>query len=255
MNAVKIVQRNSLVFWRGWRSNAIFSFLNPLLFLGAMGFGIGSLLGRGNMEAFGGVGYLEFFSTGMLAATCMQSGVFAATYPIMAKITWQRNYEAMLSTPLRIQDLVIGELTYISLTLAIVSVPFFLVMTAFGVPESPLAILSIPVAVLVGLGFAAAVMAFTATIESDTSYNWLFRFVVTPLFLFSGTFFPINDLPSWATLIANAIPLYHGIELIRGLNFGGLTVGTALWHVTYLVVFLAVSTAIGIRTFRKKLLP
>ncbi|HYI46295.1 MAG TPA: ABC transporter permease [Actinomycetota bacterium] len=255
MNATKVVHRNYLVFWRGWRSSAVFSFLNPLLFLGAMGFGIGTLLGRENMAAFGGVGYLEFFSTGMLAATCMQSATFAATYPIMAKIRWYRNYEAMLSTPLQVRDLFFGELAWISLTQAIVAIPFFLVMVAFGVPETPLAILAIPVAVLVGLNFGAAVMAYTATLESDTSYNWLFRFVITPLFLFSGTFFPIDDLPRWAASIANAIPLYHGIELIRGLTFGDLEPGAAAWHLAFLVVFFGVATAVGIRNFHRRLIP
>lgn len=253
MNAARVVQRNSLVFWRMWKWNAIFAFLNPMLFLGAMGYGIGTLVSRQNADAFGDVGYLAFFSTGMLAATCMQSGAFAASYPIKSKITWQKNYEAMLATPLGVRDLFLGELGWIACTLSLVAVPFFMVIAAFGVPESPLGVLSIPVAILVGLGFGAAVMAFTATIESDSGYNWLFRFVITPLFLFSGTFFPIDSLPSWARVIANVVPTYHGIELIRGLNFGGLSLGATVWHLGYLIGFLGLGIVVGIRQFDRKL--
>lgn len=249
-----VVKRNSLVFWRMWRGSLLFSLMTPLLFLSAMGLGIGSLVGQQNRDAFGGVSYLAFFSTGMLAATCMQSGAFAGTYPIMSKITWQKNYEAMLSTPLRIRDVFLGELGWTGLTLALVAIPFFVVMAGFGVPSSPLAILSIPVAILVGLGASAAVMAFTATLQNDGPYVWLFRFVVTPLFLFSGAFFPIDDLPGWALVVANVTPLYHGIELVRGLLLGGLGMGGATWHLVYLVAFLAVGIGLGIRNFTRRLL-
>ena len=153
-----------------------------------------------------GAGYLAFFSTGMLAANAMQSGTFAATYPVMSKITWQRNYEAMLATPLGTRDVFFGELAWIGMTLAQQTVPFFVVMALLGVFESPLALVAIPIAILVGLGFAASTMALTATLETDEAYTWLFRFVVTPLFLLSGAFFPIDGLPSWGTAVAQFTP-------------------------------------------------
>ncbi|CAN5339633.1 ABC transporter permease [soil metagenome] len=254
MNATKVVRRNALVFWRGWRSSMFLSVLGPVLFLTAMGLGLGSLVDP-NVQAFGGASYLAFFATGMLAANCMQSAAFSASYPMMSKLTWQRNYEAMLATPLEVRDIYFGELAWIGVTLAQQTIPFFVVMALFGIFDSPLAVLAIPAAVLTGLGFAAAVMALTATLKTDEAYTWLFRFVVTPLFLLSGTFFPINDLPAWGVAAAQLTPLYHGIELIRGMTISNLTLVAGLTHLTYLLLFLAVGSVIGVRNLTHRLVP
>ncbi len=230
------------------------SVLGPVLFLTAMGLGLGSLVDP-NVQAFGGASYLAFFATGMLAANCMQSAAFSASYPMMSKLTWQRNYEAMLATPLEVRDIYFGELAWIGVTLAQQTIPFFAVMALFGIFDSPLAVLAIPAAVLTGLGFAAAVMALTAKLKTDEAYTWLFRFVVTPLFLLSGTFFPINDLPAWAVAAAQVTPLYHGIELIRGMTISNLTLVAGLTHITYLLLFLAVGIVIGVRNLTHRLVP
>ena len=230
------------------------SVLGPVLFLTAMGLGLGSLVDP-NVQAFGGASYLAFFATGMLAANCMQSAAFSASYPMMSKLTWQRNYEAMLATPLEVRDIYFGELAWIGVTLAQQTIPFFVVMALFGIFDSPLAVLAIPAAVLTGLGFAATVMALTATLKTDEAYTWLFRFVVTPLFLLSGTFFPINDLPAWGVAAAQLTPLYHGIELIRGMTISNLTLVAGLTHLTYLLLFLAVGIVIGVRNLTHRLVP
>ncbi len=230
------------------------SVLGPVLFLTAMGLGLGSLVDP-NVQAFGGASYLAFFATGMLAANCMQSAAFSASYPMMSKLTWQRNYEAMLATPLEVRDIYFGELAWIGVTLAQQTIPFFAVMALFGIFDSPLAVLAIPAAVLTGLGFGAAVMALTATLKTDEAYTWLFRFVVTPLFLLSGTFFPINDLPVWGVAAAQLTPLYHGIELIRGMTISNLTLVAGLTHLTYLLLFLAVGIVIGVRNLTHRLVP
>jgi lipooligosaccharide transport system permease protein len=230
------------------------SVLGPVLFLTAMGLGLGSLVDP-NVQAFGGASYIAFFATGMLAANCMQSAAFSASYPMMSKLTWQRNYEAMLATPLEVRDIYFGELAWIGVTLAQQTIPFFAVMALFGIFDSPLAVLAIPAAVLTGLGFGAAVMALTATLKTDEAYTWLFRFVVTPLFLLSGTFFPINDLPVWGVAAAQLTPLYHGIELIRGMTISNLTLVAGLTHLTYLLLFLAVGIVIGVRNLTHRLVP
>ncbi len=255
MRAAKIVRRNSLVFWRGWRWSLFLSVLSPVLFLSAMGLGIGTLVARADPQAFRDVGYLPFFATGMLAATCMESGAFSATYPVMSRIRWGRNYESMLATPLGVRDLVVGELMWIGVMLALQAIPFFWIMIAFGVPLSPRAILAIPVVVLLGLACAAPVLAYTATLETDESYSWLFRFVLTPLFLLSGTFFPIEQLPSWAAALANISPLYHGIELVRGLIISDLSVAPAAWHLVFLTTLLLASTRVAIHTMTSRLAP
>ena len=254
MKATKVIRRNYLVFWRAWRSSMFLSVLGPVLFLTAMGLGLGSLV-EPDAEAFGGATYLAFFATGMLAANCMQSGTFAASYPMMSKITWQKNYEAMLAAPLEVRDIYFGELAWIAATLAQQTIPFFLIMALFGIFDSPVAVLAIPAAILTGLGFAAVVMALTATLKTDEAYTWLFRFVVTPLFLLSGTFFPIDDLPAWAVVAAQLTPLYHGIELVRGLTISDLPLFSGLWHLGYLLAFLAIGVTIGVRNLTRRLVP
>lgn len=252
MNAAKVVRRNSLVFWRVWRSSFFLSVLSPVMFLSAMGLGLGSLVEE--KQAFGGVDYLDFFATGMLAASCMQAGAFSATYPIMGKIVWQRNYEAILASPLNVRDIFLGELGWIGVMLTQLAVPFSAVMALFGVFDAPVAVLAIPVAVLVGLGCAAVIMAFTATLQTDEAYTWLFRFVVTPLFLLSGTFFPIAELPMWGKVVAQLTPLFHGVELVRQLTIYDLET-SAIWHLGYLVALLGVGTLVGIRNLEKRLVP
>lgn len=252
MNATKVVHRNSLVFWRAWRGSMFLSVLSPVLFLTAMGLGLGSLV-ESDAAAFDGASYLAFFSTGMLAANAMQSGIFAATYPLLSKIMWQRNYEAMLATPLTVTDIFLGELTWIGLSLAQQTIPFFAVMSLFGIFDSPIAVLAIPVAILTGLGCAAVTSALTATMEQDEAYTWVFRFVVTPLFLLSGTFFPVSSLPDWAQVVAQFTPLYHGIEMVRQLTIFDFSFTSAVGHLLYLLTFLALGSAIALRNLTNRL--
>ncbi len=241
-----------MVQWRAWRSSLFLAVLSPVMFLTAMGLGLGSLIEE--ERAFGGVSYLAFFATGMLAATCMQSGAFSGMYAIMNKIVWQKNYEAQLASPLNVRDILLGEVSWSAVMLTQIAVPFFAVMALAGTVESPLGILAIPVAVLMGAGCAAAMMAFTATLETDEAYTWIFRFVITPLFLLSGTFFPIDQLPTWGQVIAHLTPLFHGVELVRQLTVYDLEL-SALWHLGYLLALLGVGIVIAIRNFERRLRP
>jgi lipooligosaccharide transport system permease protein len=252
MSAADVVVRNGLVAWRSWKASLVLSVLGPVMFLSAMGLGLGSLVNEG--RTFEGADYLAFFATGILTSSAMQSGVFTATYPILSKIMWQRNYEAMLASPLSVKEIFLGELGWAAVSLAQLTIPFFGVMALMGIFDSWSAVLAIPVAILVGLSCCAPVMAFTATRQTDEAYTWLFRFVVTPLFLLSGTFFPITELPAWGRVLAEATPLYHGVELVRQLSIYDLGI-SALWHLAYLLALLRVGTVLGIRNLQKRLLP
>jgi lipooligosaccharide transport system permease protein len=251
MSATRVVRRNGLVFLRAYRSSIFLSVLSPVLFLAAMGLGLGSMVESN--AAFNGADYLAFFATGMLGANAMQSGVFQATYPVLSKIVWQRNYEAMLATPMGVTDIFFGELAWIALSLAQQTIPFFIVIALFGVFHSPVAILAVGVAILTGLGCAAATCALTATLQQDEAYTWVFRFGVTPLFLLSGTFFPVDSLPEWAQVIAQVTPLYHGIELIRQLTIYDLDPPSAVVHLAYLGAFLGVGSYIALRNLQRRL--
>jgi lipooligosaccharide transport system permease protein len=253
MTALRVTQRNLWVYRRTWRGSVFGSFLTPLLYLGALGVGLGSFIAAQDTSALGGVTYLEFLGPGLLAATCMQTATFEATFPIMGKISWRRNYEAMLAAPLSVRDLVFGEMGWISFRLTTIAFAFLVVLTLFGIPTSPLALLAWPVAVLTGLGFFTAIMAFTATQKNDSGFAALFRFVINPLFLFSGTFFPVDRLPDAIEFIAALTPLYHGVALIRSLMLQ--TPELASWpiHLAYLLGFLAVAAFLAYRLLYRRM--
>ncbi len=237
---LRVVHRNLLVYRRTWRGSIFFSFLQPFLFLAAMGLGLGALLNDRDTAALGGVPYLHFLAPGLLAAACMQTAIFECSWPILSKIRWGRNYEAMLATPLDVDDLLVGELGWMAVRITTVGGAFLVIIAAFGIAASPLAVLALPAALLTGLGFAAAMIAYTGTQRNDGGFNVIFRFVMTPLFLFSGVFFPVDRLPDAVQWLAHATPLYHGVGLVRGLTLGNIGSAEAAVHIGYLTAFLVV---------------
>jgi lipooligosaccharide transport system permease protein len=250
--AARILQRNLLVYRRTWRGSLFGSFLTPLLYLTAMGIGLSTLMANGGSSMLGGVSYVDFLGPGILASSCMQSASFESTYPIMGKIMWRKNYEAILATPIQVHHLLLGELSWIAFRMTTMSSVFLVVLTLFGIPRSPLALLAIPFAVLTGLSFAAPIMAFSATRTNDSGFAALFRFVVNPLFLFSGTFFPVSQLPDAIEGVAAATPLYHGVALIRGAVLDAMPSSWPL-HLGYLLVFLAITAYVAYRMLYRRL--
>jgi lipooligosaccharide transport system permease protein len=250
--AARILQRNLLVYRRTWRGSLFGSFLTPLLYLTAMGIGLGQLMARGGSDLLGGVPYLDFLGPGILASSCMQTASFESTYPIMGKISWRKNYEAILATPIEVHHVLIGELSWIAFRLTTMATVFMIVLTLFGIPRSPLALLAIPAAVLTGLAFSAPIIAFSATRHNDSGFAALFRFIINPLFLFSGTFFPVSQLPDAVEWVAAATPLYHGVALVRGAVLDSMP-STWPLHVAYLLVFVAVTGYVAYRLLRRRL--
>ena len=182
----------------------------------------------------------------------MQSGYVETTYPIMARIQWERTYEGMLATPLRVLDVLAGEFSWLALRLGLGSVAFFLVMLAFGTVHSWLAMLAILVAVLTGLAFAAPILAWTATRRTDSSFALIGRFLVTPLFLLGGVFFPIHQLPQLVQGIAWLTPLAHGVALARGLSIGVLPPAAGI-HLVVLLLYAAVGIVAARITLQRRL--
>ena len=253
IGALRMVQRNALVYRHSWRGSACMSFLQPTFFLLAMGVGVGSLMTGDAASVVGGFSYMHFLAPGLLAATCMQTAAFESSFSVTAKMTWNRNYAAITSTPMSVFDVVAGELAWIGVRQCLIATAFASVTLAFGVPKSWLALLAIPAGVLTGVAFSAAIMGYAATLKSGGHFSIVFRFVITPLFLFSGVFFPISRIPEPFRTVAWFTPLFHGVELVRGLMLG--TVHSSLWvvHVLYLLALLAAGIAVSLRTFGKKL--
>jgi lipooligosaccharide transport system permease protein len=203
----------------------------------------------------GGLTYLQFLAPGLLAATAMQSAAFESTFPIMAGLTWQRVFHAMYATPISPRDIVLGNLTWIAIRLTMISTIFTIVMSLFGAAASPLIILGVPAAVLTGMAFATPIAAFSATQRTPEKFNAVFRFGITPLFLFSGTFFPISNLPAAIQPIAWLSPLWHGVELSRALALGtiGQAPELAIAHVAVLVTIVVLGTVWAFRTIERRL--
>jgi lipooligosaccharide transport system permease protein len=253
----RVVELRAMQYRRTFRASVFSSFLNPVLFLAAMGIGLGTYVDQSGTatDALGGLSYVQFLAPGLLAATAMQSAAFEATFPIMAGLAWQRVFHAMHATPISANDIVVGNLVWIAIRLASIAAIFTIVMTFFGAVASPLILLAIPAAVLTGMAFAAPIAAFSATQRTPEKFNAVFRFGITPLFLFSGTFFPISNLPAFIQPIAWLSPLWHGVELSRALALG--TIGAdpvrAVAHVAILSAIVVAGTWWAFRTVEARL--
>jgi|tagenome__1003787_1003787.scaffolds.fasta_scaffold20339458_2 lipooligosaccharide transport system permease protein len=254
-SAVRVLEYDARVFRRTWRGGIVMTFISPILFLASMGFGLGRFVDSAGTasQALAGIPYAAWLAPGLLAAQAMQTGGFAMTYPIMGRIVWDKTYHGMLATPMTVAGIVFGEIGWITLRLLLSSAVFLLVMAGFGLVLSPLGVLAVPVAALTGLAFSAPISAFTATQRNDQGFNAIFRFGLTPLFLFSGTFFPIEQLPAVIRPIAWITPLWHGVDLIRMLTLGRVEPLLAFVHVLVLVAFVAAGTGLALITFRRAL--
>jgi lipooligosaccharide transport system permease protein len=245
-------------FWltdyrRTWRGSIYSSLLNPVLFLGAMGLGLGKLVDAHGTASLGGVRYLVFLAPGLLAATGMQTGIGEATYPVFASVKWTKTYQAAVASPLRPADVLRGHVLFVTMRLTMNCAIFIAVAAALGAVRSAWIVAALPVAVLTGLAFAIPVEAWSVTRAKDTSFAVIFRFGMIPLFLFSGIFFPLTQLPAWFRPVAYVTPLWHGVALCRALSLGTATPGGALVHVGYLAAVAAAGMAAGHRTYRWRL--
>jgi lipooligosaccharide transport system permease protein len=251
--AWRILQRNALVYRRVWRGSLFFTFLQPTLFLLAIGIGLGRLVDSTATALPGDVPFLAFLAPGLLAATCMQTAAFESGFPVIDKMTWHRNYQAITATPMGILDLVVGELAWIGVRLLTVATAFTTVLWCMGAARGPLVVIAVPAAVLTGLAFSAPLIGFAATLKHTNPFTAVMRFGITPLFLFSGVFFPIARLPRALQIVAPLTPLYHGVELTRGLTLNTITPAAAAVHVIYLAVLVAGGVLYGVRAFTRRL--
>ena len=242
------------VYKRTWKGTLISSFLLPLLYLAAMGIGLGSFVDSNGTGALGGMTYLQYIAPGLLAATALQVAVGESTYPVMSGLKWQKFYYSMIATPLRPADVVYGQLGFIAFRVGSTCAVFLVVIAAFGSLQSPLGVLALPVALLVGMAVAGPVAAYATTLENDSGFAMIFRFGVVPAFLFSGAFFPVSQLPNWIEWLAYVSPLWHGVHLSRALAEGSVNPWLALLNVVYLLAWFIIGTKLAVRGFRKRLI-
>jgi lipooligosaccharide transport system permease protein len=250
--SLRVFEHDMLVFRRRWHSYLLSGISQPFLYLLSMGIGLGFYVNR-NGGLPGGVPYLNYIAPALLVTQAMMAASFESAWPIMSKIIWDKTYLAALNTPVGATSLLVGDLLWIVFRAVLLSVLFFAVIVAFEAVSSPLAVLAVPVAVLTALAFAAPIVAFTATQKSDQPFNMLFRFGITPLFLFSGTFFPIERLPLFLQPLAWVTPLYHGVSLARSFSLGQVEPIGVLVHVAVLGAFVVAGLFAARITFRRRL--
>ncbi|MFH1104345.1 MAG: ABC transporter permease [Actinomycetota bacterium] len=249
----RVVEANARVYRRTFRGSVVSTFLNPVLFLLAMGVGLGKLVDAGAGDSTLALPYLTFLAPGLLAATAMTTAAGDSSFPVMAGIKWRKTYDAVLATPIGVGDLVAGHLGWIAIRLTFVTLVYSGVMTAFGATTVVEGLVSVPPAILTGMAFAALVTAYTAKIKDEQWLSNLFRFGITPLFLFSGTFFPVTQLPGWLQPVAYATPLWHGVSLCRGLALRiGFTVDPWI-SVGYLAVLVVIGGFLSTRVLTRRL--
>ncbi len=251
--AVRELRHQLMLYKRTWRGTIFSSVLNPLLYLAALGAGLGSLVNQHAAGRLGGVSYLAYIAPGLLAASAMQIALGASTYPVLGGVKWQKTYFAATATPVRPADIFHGFLLFVTLRLTIAATAFLAVMSAFGAAATPLAVAAVPVAVLTGLAFAAPVAAWAVTRDGDVGFSLLFRLGMIPMFLFSATFFPLSQLPAWLRPVAYVTPLWHGVAACRALSLGDVSVPVLLAHVGYLVALTAAGVLAGEQTHRRRL--
>ena len=252
--ALRAFQSWLVNYRRTWRGTIYSSVLMPVLYLGAMGLALGRLVNQHGTAGLGGVSYLVFLAPGLMAATAMQTAVGESLYPVFSAVKWQQTYQAAAATPLKPGDIFRGHLLFTTMRLAMNMIVFLAIMSAFGAVRSAWVVAAVPVAVLTGLAFATPLDAFAVTQKkNDQAFNVIFRFGMIPLFLFSGTFFPVTQLPGWIRPLAYATPLWHGVALCRALSLGTADLVGSLGHLAYLTAIAILGLIAGERTYRRRL--
>ena len=244
-----IWRRNARVFSKLWRGALLPTFLDPFLYLLALGFGLGTYVASIN-----GIPYKDFIAPGLIASAAMWSSAFETTYNVYFRMNELRLYDNVLSTPVEVQDLVAGDLAWSASRATVYGCVVLAVVAAFGLISSPWALLIPPFVVLGGLCFSVIGYTFTALIPRIDLYSYFFTLGITPMFLFSGIFFPFDRLPEWVEVVAWVTPLYHLVEITRGLATGpeGAHI---LIHTAWLVAVTAGLFVIPVRALRAKLVP
>jgi lipooligosaccharide transport system permease protein len=254
MLALRQVDYWATVYRRVWRGTVVTSFVLPLLYLAAIGVGLGRYVDAGSTAALGGLSYLDFVGPGLLATTAMQTAVGESSYPVLAYFVWQKVYDAMITTPLRARDVLAGHLGYVAVRLMTTCAVLLVVLSAFGIVHSVAGGIGAGlVAVLVGLAFATPMFALSARLQNDSGFALVYRLGLIPMFLFSGAFFPVSQLPTAIAWLARLTPVWHGVELCRALTTGQVTLVAALGHTGYLLLWIVVGWWLAERAFRRRL--
>ncbi len=250
---VRALERELLVYSRTWRGSAFSSFVQPMLFLGAMGLGLGGLVDDGGVDVAGG-DYLAFVTPGLLAASALMSAAGESLWGVMGGVKWMGQFNSMVATSMTAGDVYGGLVLSNGVRTGIAASVFLVVGVILGGVTSWLAPVAIVATIILGMLCSAWLAAFSVTRENDSSFPIIMRLGIVPLFLFSGTFFPIEQLPDGAQPFVWLSPLWHAVEVCRDATAGGVDSVTGL-HLLILLGLLAAAIPVGVHGFTKRLTP
>ena len=253
--SLRVFEAEARIYRRTWRGSVISSFLNPVLYMIAMGVGLGSLVDANMPGGIDGVSYLTFIAPGILVATAMQTGATEGAWKVMAGVEWQQTWQARLASPIGIEGLLLGHIFWSTARVLFVSTIFAFVIAAFRVAPLLESLLAVGPAVLVGAAMVSATTAYTVRLRSPAGLPMYFRFVVVPMFLFSGAFFPVTELPGWLQPVAFVTPMFHGVELARAIIVGQSPAVTWWISVGYLLAWIVGFAVLSVGPLRRKLKP
>jgi len=246
--AFKVLGRHMRVFRRTWKHNIMFNVVEPLLYLSAMGFGLGTFV-----QEINGMSYLQFIAPGMIALTAMYSATFECTYGTFVRLHYQKTFHAMLAGPITVKDVILGEILYGMVKSIIFGTVILLVVTALGQIKSPAALFIPLLLILQGLVFAVLAMCYTAYTANIDFINYYITLAIMPFFLFGGLYFPVSALPGWVQAINWLNPLYHSVELCRALSLGQMSAD--LWtHAAILALMGLLLIPIPVKLMEKRLI-
>ncbi len=250
--ARRLVERNIMVYRHQWII-ILSGVFEPIFYLLGIGLGLGVIVDEVPLPNGEAVSYAAYVAPALVATAAMNGAVFETIFNVFFKLNYAKTYDGVLATPMGISEIAIGEMLWALMRAALYAVAMFVIMLVMGLIGSPLGILMIPAALLIAAAFAAAGLAGTSYLRTVNDFDVPMGLIVMPMFLFSGTFFPVEALPDWLFTIVQATPLYHGISLVRGLSTGVVGVGQ-IWDLLYLTVFFIVCMWIAMRQMERKLI-
>jgi lipooligosaccharide transport system permease protein len=243
-HAFRVWQRHLTVYTKLYKSSFALNFAEPILYLTAMGLGLGAFV-----TDIKGVPYINFIAPGIIASSAMFAVVYECTYATYVRIHFQKTFDAILATPVNIDDLIAAEMIWGATKSVIYGTTIIIVISAFGLVASPLIVLTIPLLFVIGMIFAEISLIFVAKVPGIDSFNYFYTLFMTPMFLFSGIFFPLDGMPEIVAKIAWFTPLYHFVNVCRAFADGNLI--APLWDILWLLVVVVILAPYPFRFMRK----
>ncbi len=254
---LRVVSGHLVVFRRLWRLNLLSSFVQPMLYLLGLGVGVGALVDRntGSAETLGGMSYVAFVAPGLIATTAMAVCAAESMWPVMGGLKWRRDYHGIAATPLDASDIVVGHMIWMAMRAGITGAAVAAALAFVDDTRSWGLIPAVLVAMAVGIAFAMPIMAYSVGAELDGGFPAIQRFLIIPLFLFGGAFYPLSQLPVVVQWFARAFPLWHGVVVARGFTTGSVDWDGVAVHLAYVLMWAGVGTAISRRRLARRLYP